>query len=124
MKKNCITYKKYMARQRRKKSIRKKVFGTEERPRLVVYRSNKNISGQLVNDETGHILMSASTLSKVIEIDRAKKKIDQSFDVGFQMGKLALEKGFTHVCFDRNGFLYHGRVRAFAEGARKAGLKF
>ncbi len=124
MKKNCITYKKYMARLRRKKSIRKKVFGTEERPRLVVYRSNKNISGQLVNDETGHILMSTSTLSKVTKIDRAKKKRDQSFDVGFQMGNLVLEKGFTHVCFDRNGFLYHGRVRAFAEGARKAGLKF
>lgn len=124
MKKNCITYKKNMARQRRKKSIRKKLYGTEERPRLVVYRSNKNISGQLVNDENGHILMSTSTLSKVTEIDSSKKKTDQSFEVGLQMGKLALEKGFTNVCFDRNGFLYHGRVRAFAEGVRKAGLKF
>ena len=68
-------------------------------------------------------LVALSTLSKEIEIDKNKKKVEQSFEVGFKLGEKALGKGIKQVCFDRGGYLYHGRVKAFAEGARKAGLK-
>jgi large subunit ribosomal protein L18 len=123
MKKESITKKKELARKRRVKAIRKKMFGTADMPRLVVFRSINNITGQIINDETGHTLISLSTLSKQIEIDKSKKKVEQSFDVGLKLGEKALEKGIKQVCFDRGGYLYHGRVKAFAEGARKAGLK-
>ena len=122
MKIKSITQKKEQARKRRTKAIRKKVFGTGEMPRLVVFRSLKNISGQIINDETGKTLLSLSTLSKETELDKDKKKIEQSFEVGFKLGEIALKKGIKQVCFDRGGFLYHGRVKAFADGARKAGL--
>jgi len=123
MKKKSITKKKELARKRRIKAIRKKMFGTADMPRLAVFRSINNITGQVINDETGITLISLSTLSKEIEIDKNKKKVEQSFDVGFKLGEKALEKGIKQVCFDRGGYLYHGRVKAFAEGARKAGLK-
>jgi large subunit ribosomal protein L18 len=123
MNKNSITKKKELARRRRNKAIRKKIFGTEEMPRLVVFRSINNISGQIINDDSGVTLISLSTLSKEIEIDKSKKKVEQSFEVGLKLGEKALEKGIKQVCFDRGGYLYHGRVKAFAEGARKAGLK-
>ena len=123
MNKNSITKTKELARRRRNKAIRKKIFGTEEMPRLVVFRSINNISGQIINDNTGVTLASLSTLSKEIEIDKSKKKVEQSFEVGLKLGEIALEKGIKQVCFDRGGYLYHGRVKAFAEGARKAGLK-
>jgi len=123
MKKKSITQLKELARKRRIKAIRKKIFGTTEMPRLAVFRSIKNISGQIINDETGTTLLSISTLSKEIELDKSKKKVEQSFDVGFKLGEKALEQGIKEVCFDRGGFLYHGRVKAFADGARKAGLK-
>jgi len=123
MKKKSITQQKELARKRRIKAIRKKIFGTSDMPRLVVFRSAKNISGQIINDETGSTLLSVSTLSSKIELDKSKKKTEQSFDIGFKLGEIALEKGINQVCFDRGGYLYHGRVKAFAEGARKAGLK-
>ena len=125
MRKNeSITYQKAMARNRRKKAIRKDVFGTEEKPRLVVFRSLKNITGQIINDQNGTTLVYLSTLSKDVEIDTSKKRTEQSLEVGQKLGEMALAKGITQVCFDRGGYLFHGRVKAFAEGARKAGLKF
>ncbi len=124
MNKNSITKKKELARKRRTKAIRKRMFGTADMPRLAVFRSITNISGQIINDESGVTLVSISTLSKEIEIDKSKKKVEQSFEAGKKLGEKALEKGIKKVCFDRGGFLYHGRVKAFAEGARKAGLEF
>ena len=124
MKDKSVTYRKSLARKRRIKAIRKKVFGSEERPRLVVFRSNLNIGGQVINDDLGKTLVSLYTNSKDIEIDRSKKKTEQSFDLGRLLGEKALAMGITQVCFDRGGFLYHGRVKAFAEGVRKAGVKF
>lgn len=125
MRKNeSITYQKTMARNRRKKAIRKDVFGNAERPRLVVFRSLKNITGQIINDQNGTTLVYLSTLSKEVKIDTSKKRTEQSFEIGQKLGEMALTKGITQVCFDRGGYLFHGRVKAFAEGARKAGLKF
>ncbi|OQX71165.1 MAG: 50S ribosomal protein L18 [Candidatus Cloacimonas sp. 4484_275] len=119
---NTITYKKRLARERRKKSIRKKVFGYSDKPRLVVFRSLKNISAQIIDDEKGITLVSMSTLSKDFQAgEKAKKKTEMSFAVGYQLGKKAIEKGIKKVCFDRNGYLYHGRVKALADGVRKAG---
>ena len=107
---------------RRHKRVRKDVFGTPERPRLAVYRSNKNISAQIIDDVNKVTLCAASSLEKEFEgyggnIEAAKK-------VGEALGKKALAKGISEVCFDRGGNLYHGRVAGLAEGARSAGLKF
>jgi len=115
------TYKKHSARMRRVEAIKKKLRGTEEIPRLSVFRSIKNISGQIINDDAGKTLVSMSTLVKDVEVDRTKKKTEQSFEIGKKLGEKALAAGITKVCFDRGGFLYHGRVKAFADGARKAG---
>ena len=123
-KKLSKTYKKHSARMRRVESIKKKLIGTEEIPRLSVYRSIKNISGQIINDDAGKTLVSMSTLAKDFELDRSKKKTAQSFEIGKKLGEKAIAAGITKVCFDRGGFLYHGRVKAFADGARKAGLEF
>lgn len=107
---------------RRHKRVRKDVFGTPERPRLSVYRSNKNISAQIIDDVNKVTLCSSSSLDKEFEgyggnVEAAKK-------VGEALGKKAIEKGISEVCFDRGGNLYHGRVAALADGARSAGLKF
>lgn len=131
MKKSDSNYKRYRAKLRRQLSIRNKIFGTAERPRLVVYRSLKNIYAQLIDDEaidkkgnvSGKTLLSLSNLSKEAEIDNNKKRVEQSFEVGKKLGEKALEKGIKKVCFDRNGFLFHGRIKALAEGVRKAGVK-
>ena len=113
------------ARQKRKIRIRKKIFGTEARPRLSVFRSAKHIYAQLVVDSTGSTILAASTLSPEIcaeigELDKsgAAKKVGQL------IGKKALEKNIHRVVFDRNGFLYHGRIKALADGARESGLEF
>ena len=105
--------------------VRKKVFGTPERPRLCVYRSLKNISVQIIDDTTGHTLVSASTLDKDIkgQVPYGGNK-DAAKIVGEVIAKRALEKGIGTVSFDRGGFLYHGRVKELADGAREAGLKF
>jgi large subunit ribosomal protein L18 len=105
--------------------VRKDVFGTPERPRLCVYRSISNISAQVIDDVSGNTLVSASSLDKDIKAQAAYGgNKDASKLVGEAIGKKALEKGIDTVCFDRGGFLYHGRVKELADGARSAGLKF
>ena len=111
-------------RNRRHLSIRKRVSGTPERPRLVVFRSLKNIYGQIIDDTQGITLVSMSTIAKDIGSLTGKKKTEQSYEVGVKLGEKALAAGITKVTFDRAGYKYHGRVKALAEGARKAGLEF
>ncbi len=109
----------------RQKRVRKKIRGTPERPRLCVYRSLKHIYAQVIDDTKGHTLVSASTLSPELREKLTKtKNVEAAREVGKLIGKKCLEKGITKVVFDRNGFLYHGRVKAVAEGAREAGLEF
>ncbi len=113
------------ARLKRKVRIRKNIFGTEERPRLSVFRSAKHIYAQLVIDATGSTIVAASTLSPEIKDAIADvEKSDAAKKVGELIGKKALEKNIKKVVFDRNGFLYHGRIKALAEGARESGLEF
>ena len=115
---------KEQARRRRKIRVRKKVCGTAQRPRLVVFRSNMHIYAGLVNDETGGTLASASTLA----LAKGGKKIsltrESAAGVGKEIARLAKGKNIESVVFDRNGYLYHGRVKALADGAREGGLKF
>ena len=99
--------------------MRNKISGTAERPRLTVFRSNKQIYVQVINDETATTLAAASSLGM-----EAMPKKEQAAQVGEAIAKKALEAGITTVVFDRNGYLYHGRVKEVAEGARKGGLKF
>jgi large subunit ribosomal protein L18 len=113
------------ARARRKLSIRKKVSGNAERPRLVVFRSTSHIYAQVINDDQKHTLASASTLSEeLVEGLKGKKKSVQAKMVGELIAKKCAEAKIEKVVFDRNGFIYHGRVQSLADGARKAGLKF
>jgi len=115
---------------RRKKSIRKNVFGTVSRPRLSVFRSNLHIYAQLVDDESGKTLFSASDNSKEVKTagitvpEDLKGKTGVAFAVGTLLGKKIVENNIEGVVFDRNGYLYHGRVKALADGVRKAGVKF
>jgi large subunit ribosomal protein L18 len=114
-------------RQRRHRRVRKKVMGTAERLRLVVHRSHKNIQGHLVNDITGEVLMGSSTLAAELADLRADKESNKSA-LCRAAGKLLAERaraaGVSKVVFDRGGYLYHGRVAAFAQGAREGGLEF
>jgi large subunit ribosomal protein L18 len=113
------------ARQNRKGRIRKRIFGTEQRPRLSVFRSAKHIYAQLVIDSTGSTILAASTLSPDLRAEIGDlDKSDAAKKVGQWIGKKALEKNIQRVVFDRNGFLYHGRVKALADGARESGLVF
>ncbi|NQX81827.1 MAG: 50S ribosomal protein L18 [Flavobacteriaceae bacterium] len=109
-------------RERIKNRIRKVVVGTAENPRLSVFRSNKEISAQLIDDDTNTTLVSASSRDK--EVTKEGTKTELSAVVGKLFGEKALKAGYTKCAFDRNGYLYHGRVKAFADGAREAGLKF
>ena len=102
-----------------KTRIRGKVSGSAERPRMTVFRSNKQIYVQIINDENGCTLAAASSLS----LDKMPKK-EQAAKVGEMIAEIALKAGITKVVFDRNGYLYHGRVQELANGARKGGLKF
>lgn len=106
--------------------IRKKVRGTPERPRLVVFRSAKHAYAQIVDDVNGKTLVAASTLEKALkeEVAQAKSPIEKFKLIGITIAKRALEKNIAQVVFDRNGYLYHGRVKALADGAREGGLKF
>ncbi|HOV87352.1 MAG TPA: 50S ribosomal protein L18 [Syntrophobacteraceae bacterium] len=114
-----------IARQRRKKRIRKKIAGTAERPRLSVFRSDKHIYAQVIDDTRGQTLVAASTLSpEYREASSSKGKVEAAKKVGELVAVKALEKGISSVVFDRNGFIYHGRVRALADAARQAGLNF
>lgn len=109
-------------RTRRKLRIRKKANGSTERPRLSVFRSAKHIYAQLIDDGLGRTLLTVSSLHKEVTSDG--KKTDTAKAVGAAVAKACKEKGIEKVVFDRNGFLYHGRVKALAEGAREAGLSF
>jgi len=120
-----LTKDKLEARLRRKSRIRRKLEGTTERPRLSVFRSARHIYAQIVNDLEGRTLAEASTLSKELEAELSgKKKLDRAKAVGKLLATRAQQKGITQVVFDRNGFLYHGRVKALADSAREGGLKF
>lgn len=112
------------ARLSRKVRIRRKVNGTAERPRLVVFRSNGHIYAQVVNDITGMTLVSASTLSLSRTQEGVHGNIAGATTVGREIARLAKEKDIARVVFDRNGYLYHGRVKAVADGAREGGLEF
>lgn len=117
--------KKLKSRLRRKKHIRKIVHGTSERPRLVVFRSERQIYAQLVDDEVGKTLTAVSSLTPELREKTAKMKpMDVCKLVGEACARKALERNINQVVFDRNGFPYHGRVKAVAEGARKGGLQF
>ncbi len=118
--------KKKETKERRHKHILKHLRGSENRPRLVVYRSNKHIYAQVVDDTKQQTLFSASTLSKSIttEIEKTKSKVEQAKIIGKYIAGLAKEKGVQQIVFDRAGYLYHGRVKALAEGAREGGLVF
>ena len=109
-------------RDRIKKGIRKRLTGSTERPRLSVYRSNKGIYAQIIDDVNGKTLVSASSLSK--EFSATGNKSDQSVAVGKMIAEKAVAAGIKDVVFDRNGYLYHGRVKSLAEGAREGGLNF
>jgi large subunit ribosomal protein L18 len=109
-------------RQRIKYRIRKKLSGSGARPRMTVYRSNKQIYVQLVDDVTGTTLASASSKEKAIAAQKVNK-IDQAKLVGKRIAEIAKEKGIETVVFDRNGYLYHGRVKNLADAARESGLK-
>ena len=117
---------KIQSRFRIRKGIASKVRGTADRPRLSVFRSNKSIYAQIIDDANGVTVMSASSLSKDIlkDIKDAKSKVEKSKIVGKYLGEKAVEKGISEVVFDRSGYRYHGRVQAVAEGAREGGLKF
>ncbi|MBX2987372.1 MAG: 50S ribosomal protein L18 [Bdellovibrionaceae bacterium] len=106
-------------RLKKKIRIRKTVQGTEERPRLCIYRSNKNVYAQVINDSKGMTLVSTSSLKMegVTGVEMAKK-------VGQEVAKAALAKNIKNVVFDRNGYIYHGQVKALADGAREGGLNF
>ena len=113
-------------RKRRRRRSKRHAFGTEARPRLVVYRSLSHIYGQLVDDVSGKTLVTASSSEKAIA-PKSKKpvtKTELSSIVGKELATRAKKKKISKVVFDRNGFLYHGRVKAFADGAREGGLKF
>jgi large subunit ribosomal protein L18 len=114
---------KKLARRRRiRYSIRNKITGTQQRPRLSVFRSNKEIYVQLIDDLAGHTLAAAS--SREAGIQSQGTKIDQARQVGLRLAEVARSKGIEQVVFDRGGYLYHGRVKSLADGAREGGLKF
>lgn len=102
--------------------IRRKIQGTAERPRLSVYRSNRAIYCQLIDDVAGRTLLAASTMDK--DVSSTGNKTEQSKMVGKLLGKRAKAAGIETLVFDRGGYLYHGRVKALAEGVRESGLKF
>ena len=112
------------ARKRRKIRIRKKISGTQERPRLVVFRSNLHLYAQVVDDLTGATLASASTLTLSKGGDKVHCNKAGAEQVGKEIARQAKEKSISRVVFDRNGYLYHGRVKAVADGAREGGLEF
>lgn len=114
-----------VARLKRKKRIRKNIEGTAERPRLCVFRSDKHIYAQVIDDIQGITLVSASTLTEDYKaMEKEGGKLGAAKRVGQLVARKALEKGVTKVVFDRNGYIYHGRVQALADAARQAGLDF
>ena len=113
------------ARLKRKKRIRKNLVGTQERPRLSVFRSSKHIYAQVIDDTYGRTLVAASSMEKEVkEHPKFENKVAVAGFVGKIIAQRAIEKGISKVVFDRNGFLYHGRVKAISDGARETGLDF
>lgn len=112
-------------RKKRHLRVRNKIMGTAERPRLNVFRSSKNIYAQLIDDMAGHTLAAASSLDAEVKAKGVNGgTVDAARAVGELIAKRAVEKGFQSVVFDRGGYIYHGRVKALAEGAREGGLEF
>lgn len=111
-------------RARIKLRIRKKIKGTAERPRLTVFRSNKQVYAQVVDDVNGNTLVSASSREKSIAVKEGAKKVEQAAMVGSLVAEKCKEKGIEEIVFDRGGYKYHGRVKSLADAARKGGLKF
>ena len=111
-------------RSRIKNRIRKLISGTKDHPRLSVFRSNKEIYAQIIDDESGKTIVAASSREKEIVEKKLSSKIDIASIVGKRIGALAKKAGVSQVKFDRGGYLYHGRVKSLAEGAREGGLKF
>ena len=122
MKKNKKTNSKWIKKRNRIKSSLK--IGSL--PRLVVYRSNRNIFAQIVDDINSKTIASASSIDKSLasEVKKAKTKLDKSVIVGKKIGSIAVDKNISNVIFDRNGYNYHGRIKALADAAREAGIKF
>ena len=115
------------AREKRHYKMRRYLSGTPEQPRLAVYRSNKHIYAQVIDDTVGHTIVAASTMEKaIIEASGSKStsNIEAAKAVGSAVAKKALEKGINTVVFDRGGYIYHGKVQALADAAREAGLQF
>jgi len=113
------------ARLRRHRRVRKKVFGTPERPRLSVFKSIKHVYAQIIDDENATTLVSVSTLSPDVRSETSgSNSVEAARAVGEAIGRKAVEKDITSVVFDRAGYLYHGKVKALAEAARNAGLRF
>ena len=113
------------ARIKRKKRIRKKIYGTPQRPRLRVFRSARHTYAQVIDDSAGRTLAAASTMDQQVKSGpKFENKVEAAKLVGKLVGERALGKGIKEVVFDRNGFLYHGRVESLSKGARKAGLIF
>lgn len=120
-----ICQKKTALRLRRQKSVRRNLRGTPERPRLCVFRSNNQMYCQIIDDTTGTTLLALSTLHKSVkDLVAGKKPVEQAKILGNQVAKLCVEKKIDKVAFDRNGFIFHGRIQAVAEGAREGGLNF
>jgi large subunit ribosomal protein L18 len=113
------------ARLKRKKRIRKKIHGTSDRPRLSVFRSARHTYAQIIDDSKGFTLTTASTMDQQVKgAPKFENKVESAKFVGKLIGERALDKGIKKVVFDRNGFLYHGRIKSLSEGAREAGLIF
>lgn len=119
-----VNIKKRTGRERRKIRVRKKIFGTAMKPRLSVFRSTKHIYAQLIDDEKGVTLVAASTVDKEIREKLEGKKNERAKVVGEALAARAKNKDLANIVFDRNGYRYHGRVKAVAEGAREGGLNF
>lgn len=116
---------KKIRRARRKMSIRKNIYGTTEKPRLSIFRSLNNIFVQLIDDTNGNVILSASTIDKEVKTKITEKmtKIEQSKLIGKIIAERAKAKNIKEAIFDRNGYIYHGRVKALADAARESGLK-
>jgi len=120
-----MSVKSQQARQRRHLRVRKRVVGTSERPRLNVFRSDKHIYAQVIDDSVGHTLAAASTVDvQIRDAAKGKTKTEQAILVGRLVAERALDAGIKRVVFDRGGYKYHGRVKALADAAREAGLEF
>jgi large subunit ribosomal protein L18 len=127
IKRSQLRHSRVLQRKRRHLRIRNKVRGTAERPRLVIFRSLKNIEGQIVDDDAGRTVMGVSTLTADLRSftpEGKNKRVEQSFAAGKLLAERAKAKGIEAVVFDRGGYRYHGRVKAFADGAREGGLQF